>query len=360
MAADPLADKPWLLYGANGYTGRLVAEECAKGGMRPILAGRSEASIRPLAERLGLEHRIFPLDSAAGLARHIGDVDAVLLAAGPFSQTSAPVVEACLQTRTHYLDITGEIGVFEAVHARDAEATAAGCVLLPGVGFDVVPSDCLAASLKSALPEAVRLELAFHAVGSPSPGTLKTMVENAPKGGAVRREGRVVTVPAAWKSRTIPFHDGARTAATIPWGDVSTAWYSTGIPNIEVYMALPPRLILATRLTRPLTPLLRSERAQRLLKARIERRVKGPSERARETGRSELWGRVESEGGRSVEGTLTTPEGYRLTVMTAIESTRRLLEGEVGAGALTPSMAFGASYITHFDGCELRIGEPRP
>lgn len=360
MAADPAADKSWMLYGADGYTGQLIAERCVRDGLRPVLAGRREAAIRPLADRLGLPFRVFSLGSPEEVARQLEDVSAVLLCAGPFSSTSAPVVDACLRTGTSYLDITGEIAVFAAVHARDAGAKRAGCALIPGVGFDVVPSDCLAASLHEALPEATRLELAFRGTGSPSPGTAKTAVEGLAAGGAIRRNGRIVRVPLAWKTRTIPFHDEPRLATTVPWGDVSTAYYSTGIGNVEVYMAMPPWLITATRLARPFGPLLRRDSVQRYLKKRIEACVTGPDEQERRRGRSEFWGRVEAPSGRSVEGTLTTPEGYELTTVTALESVRRVLQGGIGPGALTPSMAFGASFITHFEGCELRIGAPRP
>jgi len=135
----------WMLYGANGYTGALIAEEAKRRGLTPVLAGRRADAVRPLAERLGLPHEVFPLEDHVALDRALERVDAVLLAAGPFSPTSRAVVDACIRTRRHYLDVTGEIAVFEAIFARDAEARERGAVLLPGVGFDVVPSDCLAA-----------------------------------------------------------------------------------------------------------------------------------------------------------------------------------------------------------------------
>lgn len=348
----------WLLYGANGYTGALVAEEAARRGERPVLAGRREEAIRPLAERLGLAWRTFALDDPARIAEELraAGARAVLLCAGPFSATSAPVVEACLRAGAHYLDITGEIAVLEACHARDAEARRAGVVVMPGVGFDVVPSDCLAASLKEALPDATHLELAFAATGAPSAGTTKTAVEGAGKGGAIRRDGRIVRVPHAWRTATVPFPGGSRLAVTIPWGDVSTAWYSTRIPNIEVYLAAPPRMIRGMKLLRLAAPIVALGPVERLIKRRVERTVTGPDEATRRAGRVELWGRVTNAAGRRVEGTLVTPEGYHLTMLTALECTRRVVAGGVGAGALTPSMAFGARFITEFERCELRVG----
>ena len=182
----------FLLYGANGYTGQLIAEEAARTGMRPILAGRRAETIAPIAERYGFEHRVFSLGTRAEIIRSLDGVDAVLLAAGPFSSTSAPMLDACIASGIHYLDITGEIAVFERCAAQHDRAVAARVVVLPGVGFDVVPSDCLAATLARALPNATSLELAFAGTGSGmqiSRGTAKTMLEGAGEGGAIRRDG---------------------------------------------------------------------------------------------------------------------------------------------------------------------------
>jgi short subunit dehydrogenase-like uncharacterized protein len=348
------ASSEWMIYGANGYTGELTAEEAVARGMRPVLAGRREDAVAPLAKRLGCEYRVFDLSSGPDVARNLGGVKAMLLCAGPFSRTSRPAVDGCLAAGVHYLDITGEIGVFEACHQRSEEAARAGSVVLPGVGFDVVPTDCLAASLAQALPGATELELAFHAVGSPSKGTAKTMLEGLPAGGAIRKGGVITPVPLAWKTAEIPFHDKTRLAVTVPWGDVSTAFYSTGIPNIEVYVAQPPGAIRAMKLIRPFRKLVALGPVQRMVARRIEARVKGPDAEARATGRCEVWGRVRDAAGAQVEGTLTTPEGYRFTVLASLASVERLLAGGVAPGAHTPSTAFGADFVASIEGCTLR------
>jgi short subunit dehydrogenase-like uncharacterized protein len=350
--------KDWILYGANGYTGVLIAEEARRRGLEPVLAGRREEAIAPLASRLGLRHRVFPLDDYRSIAGEIRGAGAVLLAAGPFSATSRPVVDACLDAGVHYVDITGEIPVFEACARRDREARERGVALLPGAGFDVVPSDCLAASLHRALPAASRLELAIGTLGqsSISRGTARTMLEGIASGGAVREGRRIRRVPLAWKTAEIPFRAGPRTAVTIPWGDVSTAYHSTGIPDIAVYAAAPPRLIRRLRLLRFLVPLLALRPMQALVRRGIDRRVRGPDAEARERGAAELWGRAAARSGQTVEGTLVTPEGYRLTARTAVECVRRILEGGAPAGFLTPSKAFGPGFIAEFEGCDLRVG----
>ena len=346
----------WMLYGANGYTGRLVAVQAVEAGEEPVLAGRDVAAVAELAEELGLPWRAFPLGDPGSVRANLIDVAAVLSCAGPFVHTSRPLVEACLATGTHYLDVTGEIPVFETVLGHAAAARRAGVALLPGVGFDVVPTDCLAAKLAAALPEAVELELAFAAVGgSWSRGTLKTVIEGLPHLGAVRRDGRIVAVPAAFDEKTIPFSCGPRRAVTIPWGDVSTAYHTTVIPNVRVYTAMPPRQIAWLRRLRPVLPWLGARPLKRMLQGLVAARVTGPDRETRESARMCLWGRAAAAGppegdGAEVTLTLETPEGYSFTAVSAVECVRRLLAGAVEPGAWTPARAFGAGLVDALPG----------
>jgi short subunit dehydrogenase-like uncharacterized protein len=349
----------WLLYGANGYTGRLVAELAASRGHKPILAGRSADKVRPLADKLGLPWRAFALEDTAALDEALRGVPLVVHCAGPFSQTSRPMVDACLRAGAHYLDVTGEIDVFEAVHARDAEAKARGVTLIPGVGFDVVPSDCLAALLHRALPTARELELAFAAGGGgrgglSSAGTLKTSLEGMGKGGRVRRGGRIVEVPLAHDAKEIEFADKRRYCMTIPWGDVSTAYRSTGIPDITVYMASSRRAVRSARMMRWFAPALRFKPLLRFLQGRIAARVTGPSEESRKSGKVQLWGRA-TDGQKTVEGRMTTPEGYQFTAEATLQSAERVLAGQAPKGALTPSRAFGPDYAASLPGVSVTI-----
>jgi short subunit dehydrogenase-like uncharacterized protein len=340
----------FLLYGANGYTGSLIAHLAVQSGLRPILAGRDKTRIEPLAAELGLDYRVFDLDDSSGLDAVLREVAVVLHCAGPFSRTSKPMADACLRTATHYTDITGEASVFESLAGRDAEAKAAGVMLLPGVGFDVVPSDCLAVHLKQRLPSATRLTLAIKGVGRLSHGTATTMVENIDRGGAVRRNGRIVAVPAAWKTRQVDFGKGEVTTTSIPWGDIATAFYSTGIPDIEVYAAIPGmtrRLMVASRY---FGRILSTSVVQTFLKNRIKSLPAGPSEEERRRGKSYVWGRVENDTGESRTSRLAGPEGYQLTAMTSLAIVQRILRGEVFAGFQTPGKAFGPDLITAIDG----------
>lgn len=349
----------WMIYGANGYTGKLLIEEAVKRGEKPVIAGRNEESIRNLAQKYNLPFDIFSLDNPENVSNHLKDINVLLLAAGPFSSTSKIAVDACLKSKTHYLDITGEISVFEECASRNQEAINAGIMILPGVGFDVVPSDCLSASLYQALPDATHLTLAIQAIGEASPGTMKTMLENFPEGGLIRQNGKLTRVPAAWKISEIPFKNKSKLAMTIPWGDVSTAYTSTNIPNIAVYMVLPKNIIRISKLMSPVSKVFGIKLIQDLVKNLIETNVKGPKPEEREKGKSYLWGMVENSQGKKVEGFLETSEGYKLTSKTGVDIALRVMKGDFKTGYQTPSLAYGADYIKDIEGSKLEIQDTK-
>lgn len=340
----------FLIYGANGYTGQLIAREAVRRGMRPILAGRDAEKLVPLATELGLDRRIFSLDVPAAVADGVRSVKAVLHCAGPFSWTSKPMADACLLAGVHYLDITGEEAVFEALAARDAEAKGAGIALMPGVGFDVVPSDCLAVHLKRRLPSATRLALGFQGSTAMSRGTALTVLESLPKGGVVRENGVLRRVPSAWKTRVIDFGNGPTKAMTIPWGDVSTAYHSTGIGNVEVYTASPWAMRVAGRIGRGFGWLLGSGVVQRWLKRRIDAGPPGPTEEQRRRRRTYLWGEVIDAAGKRAVSRLQTPDGYDTTVLTSVAIVDRFLQGSIAPGFQTPGLAFGPDFILTIPG----------
>lgn len=340
----------WIIYGANGYTGELIAREAARRGHRPLLAGRSREKIDTLARELGLEARGFGLDDAAQAARQIEGHALVLNCAGPFSATAAPMIEACLHARAHYLDITGEIAVFELAQSLHARAREAGVVLCPGVGFDVIPTDCVAAALKAALPDATHLALGFDSRTGLSPGTAKTSVEGLAQGGKVRRDGMIVSVPLAHRVRRIDFGDGEKAAMTIAWGDVSTAYYSTGIANIEVFMPAPPAMIANARRANWVRPLLGLMWVQKLIKARIARTVKGPNEEQRAQMPTFVWGEASNARGQKKTARVRTANGYSLTVTGSLAVVEHLMTHKPSGGATTPSKLVGADLVTRLPG----------
>ncbi len=340
----------WILYGANGYTGELIARAESRRGWRPTLAGRNEQRVSKLAAELGCPSRAFALKHATEIVSQLSGARLVLNCAGPFSATAVPLIEACLSAGVSYLDITGEIAVIESAAARDERAKRAGVVLIPAVGFDVVPSDCLAALLAARLPSATRLLLAFAGSGDLSPGSAKTLLDYLPHGGRARIDGRITRVPLAWKTREVPLAGRTKTAVTIPWGDVASAYYSTGIGNIEVYTPVAPKRLRLLRRWGWLLPLLRLGPLRRYAERRIARTVRGPTAGDRASGRASFWGRVEDDAGHSAEATLTTPSAYDLTVLTALAGVERVLAGNIPPGFHTPSRAFGREFILSIPG----------
>jgi short subunit dehydrogenase-like uncharacterized protein len=346
-----------LVYGSYGYTGNLIAEAAVDRGFDVVVAGRNRPRVESQAARLGCDECVVGLDEPNVLDMALAEVPVIVHCAGPFVDTYQPMVEACLRTGTHYLDITGEIGVFEAIAHLDGRAREEDVMLLPGTGFDVVPTDCLAAHLHERLPAASRLALGFDASIGVSPGTAKTMVEGLGDGGAIRRDGTIESVPLAWQTRETDFGNGEKTAMTIPWGDVSTAYYTTHIPNVEVYTTAHPKTVRNLRIARHFEWLLGSGPVKALLSRLVDSRVEGPTERERATERAYVWGEAEADDGRRVVSRLETPHSYELTVQTALEITERVLDGDTPAGFQTPAGAYGADLILAVDGVERTDGD---
>lgn len=342
----------WLLYGAYGFTGRLLVDEALRRGHRPVLAGRDAAKLAALASVHDLEWIALDLDDLSLLTRTVERFDLVFHAAGPFIRTSAPMIRACLAGQTHYLDITGELGVYENTFRQGGEAMARGVALMSGAGFDIVPSDCLARYVADRLPGATRLETAIRALAAVSSGTVKSGLVNLqelPGGSVIRRDGRLVARPLGKDRREVIFSDGVeKTVAAFPWGDLVTAYHTTGIPNITTYLPLPglPGLSL---LSRAAAMALKLPGMRGLAERAATLAFSGPDEHAQQTGRAYLWARAEDASGQSVEAWLETGEAYRFTALAGVRAVERLL-ADNPRGALTPAGAFGADFVLGIEG----------
>lgn len=343
--------QPWLLYGATGYTGELIAREAVRRGQQPVLAGRSREKVTKLAAELNCPSAVFEIDDHTTLVSTLQGVAAVLNCAGPFSVTASSMMQGCLATRVHYLDITGEIDVFELAHSANEKAQRAGMVLCPGVGFDVVPTDSVAAALKAALPDASELALGFDSRSGFSKGTAKTAVESTGHGCKVRRNGNIVAVPLGSDTRRIDFGNGERLAVRIPWGDVSTAFYTTGIPNISVYTATSANAVKRLRRMDWLRPVLRQRWAQNIIKRRIEQRLKPPDRTQRDNNPSYVWGEARNPAGEIKTARLRTPNGYALTVLSSLGIMEQLLALPARSGFMTPTMLVGAEFVSTLPNC---------
>ena len=343
--------KTFLLYGSYGYTGQLIVELAMQDGLRPILAGRDEKKLQAQAGKYGLAYHAFSLHETSRLDSALQEVDVVLHCAGPFVNTFRQMAEACLRTKKHYVDISGEIPGFEALAEMDAQAKEAGIMLLPGGGFDVVPSDCLAAHVKQRLPTATHLRLFLSGVGAGvSRGTAKSAIENMHRQGRIRRDGQLVQVPPAWRVLEQDFGRGRVKVVSVGWGDVSTAYYSTGIPNIETYFAFPRVMINFFYSMRMLGPLFYNRVAKNILKSLVNTFLPpGPNEGKRKNRFATMIGEVTDDKGNRAASKLITPEGYTCTALTTVEIMKRILDGDYKVGFQTASLAYGADFILQFE-----------
>ncbi|RUO81480.1 hypothetical protein CWI84_01610 [Idiomarina tyrosinivorans] len=338
----------WLIYGAYGYSGHLIAQQAKKLGYSPVLGGRNAAKLETVANRLELPFQAFSLDDAGAIEKALKDVDLVINCAGPFQYTAAQLIAACLATKTHYLDITGEIEVFELAHQYARQAREAGVVLCPGVGFDVIPTDCVAARLNAQVPDAEYLALGFDSTSRMSQGTAKTSIERLSKGGAVRHNGVIENVPLAYRTRTIDFGNGEKLAMTIPWGDVSTAYYTTEIPNIEVYVPASPKLVKRLRMLNWFRWLFSFAWVKKRLIAKVKDQPAGPDTQERKNNPTYVWGEVRNAKGYTKSLKVKVKNGYSVTAEGAVMLAVYTLQNPQKGGFYTPSRLYGAKLLDAF------------
>jgi short subunit dehydrogenase-like uncharacterized protein len=335
-----------IIYGSYGYTGKLITSVCKSKQLNIILAGRDGKALEKQSKETGYPFEIVQVDDVETLRRLLRKGSVVIHCAGPFQFTAKAMIEACLETKTHYTDITGEHQVFEMLALYDARGKQAGITIIPGTGFDVVPSDCLALHLKNRLPSATHLQLAFSmSKGGMSRGTSRTMIEGLGEGSMIRRSGKLVRIPLGEKVIEVSFQHYKTKALCIPWGDISTAWRSTGIPNIEVYMGANDKLIGIAGKSTYVNWLLRRRWVKKILKSVVDRKSPGPEQDRRLAGSSSLWGRVWDDSGNEAISTIETISGYDLTAQTSVMIVEKILRGDYKTGFQTPAMAYGPDMI---------------
>ncbi len=339
-----------ILYGSYGYTGKIIAQECKAKNLNVILAGRNKESLQAQSKETGYPFEVVDISDSVALKNLLKKGALVIHCGGPFQYTASAMADACLETKTHYTDITGEHEVFELLASYDQKGKASGIMIMPGTGFDVVPSDCLALHLKNRLPSATHLQLAFTmSKGGLSRGTSKTMTEGLGNGSLIRKDGKLTHINLGEKVLEIDFGPFKAPTLNIPWGDISTAWRSTGIPNIEVYTGATTSMIRNARLSKYLNWFLRLQLVKNYMLSKIDKKPAGPSEEKRNSGRSFLWGKVWDDTGKECISQLETVSGYTLTAKTAVLIAEKIMAGNFKAGYQTPSMAYGADLIMEID-----------
>jgi short subunit dehydrogenase-like uncharacterized protein len=309
-----MSDTSWMLYGATGFTGTLIARHACERGHRPLLAGRSAPAIAALGEHLDLPHRAVGLDDPAALRAALADVDLVLNAAGPFLHTASPLAEACLRAGVHYLDISNELPVFSALYDLHELAQRHGVTIVPGVGFGVVATNCLARYVGEAVGGAEELEVAARpAVARPGPGVAATRQEYLPYGGWIRRGGWLRPEPLGSGATMISLPDGPCLAIPVPTGDLEAAFRATGAADVTAYVAVAE-----------------------------DRALDAGADRA-QGARSYGWARATGTDGVSVEAWLETGESYAFTAAASIRAVEEVRTGSV-PGAHSPATVFGADF----------------
>lgn len=342
-----------LLYGANGYTGQLIARYANTYGLQPLLAGRNELALQKMAAELNLPYVKVSLDDARVLESVLKQVKVVVHAAGPFHQTAWQMIDACLKTKTHYIDINGDVSVFEMIRTYDQRARDNGIMLLPGAGFDVVPTDCTALMLKEALPDASSLQLAFVAVGGGlSHGTATTMVNKLGEGGLVRKNGSIEKVPLGHKGFHIFIGGKKYFVMSIPWGDVSTAYVTTGISNIETYTGIPSTVYRLLQFQKLFNWLLRTSFIRKLAQNKIEARPAGPNDEMRSKAKALVWGKAFNDEGKEATVMLETPDGYTLTAHSSLIIANKILQENFKPGYQTPASAYGSPLVFEIPGAK--------
>jgi short subunit dehydrogenase-like uncharacterized protein len=339
-----------MLYGATGYTGRLLASAFLERGMAPVLCGRSEDKLRALAANLELEYRVAGLKDPDEIARALDGVGVLLNAAGPFSQTAPPLVEACLRERVHYLDVAGEVAVIDMASRKSDEARRRDVMLMPSVGFDVVPSDCLAAHVARRSPNPRRMFIGVAGLQLMSRGSAKTFVEGIGDLIWVRRGGDLKRVPPASLVRHFDYGSGPSSSTVVSWGDVASAYFTTGVPDITAYFEATDPVRLHNSMMGlfgwaiPFTPW------RAWLRAGVELWPEGPTKEERARRHAVVVVEVEDDDGGVFRSRLRTPEAYSFTAISASAIAQRVHAGDFAPGYQTPARVYGEDFVLTFPG----------
>lgn len=329
-----------------------MVDQCLARGIKPFLGGRNAEKLKNQAEKHSLDYLAFDVSDKDRLHEFLSMGSVLLHCAGPFIHTSQTVLDACFQTNTHYLDITGEYQVFDLCQAHSEKFKSQNLTVVPGVGFDVVPSDCLAAMLKAEMPDATDLQLAFVNKGAKmSRGTLKTMIENLGDKQVRRENGQYAYAPMGQNTLMVDFGDFEQICMAISWGDISTAYFSTDIPNIQVFAGTEARQVSQVRKMQMLSWFFRMKPVKRYLQRKLDSKPDGPSDQKREKSVTFMWGSV-SNGNTTVEKRLRVPNGYTVTADSSVRIAQEVLNGNFKPGYQTPSSAYGKDFVLALDGVE--------
>jgi len=338
------------LLGATGYTGKLITDAAASYGISLMLLGRSQQKLRALSDRVGYPFQTVSVSSESALQESLRNVDVMINAAGPFSATAQLVVEACLATNTHYLDLTGEIPVFDTLFSYHKQANKQGIMVMPGVGFAVVASDCLAAYVASQLPDAMMLNIGVSRSDIFSRGSARTMLELFDNGVLVRRNGMLEKIPVASLEHYFDFGLGRRPALAVSWPDVFTAYHTTGISNISTYFEVGAMERSAAMYGRYAGWTLKLPFARQAMQLQLSLLPEGPSQQCRDIRHRVVVAEAVAADGTCFRCRLTTPEAYTFSALSTLEIAKRVINGEYRCGFQTPAGVYGPELLQAIPG----------
>ncbi|MES2433567.1 MAG: saccharopine dehydrogenase NADP-binding domain-containing protein [Pseudomonadota bacterium] len=310
--------KKLMIYGATGYTGRMVAEHAKTANTPIVLAGRNAGSLAKLAAELGVEHRVFTLDNAAAIDMNVADVAVLVNCAGPFMRTAKPLLEACLRNQVHYIDTAAELDSYRLAEAFDDAAKAAGVMLMPGGGGSVAMLGSLAGHAVARSTNPVRIRIALHVSGGMSRGSAISATENMTAETLARIDGALVTVIN--DIQKFDFGRGAVDCFKVTLPDLITIWRATDVPNIETFVHVT---------------------GDGFPQGDLSALPDGPSEQERLANRYQSVVEVTAANGTLVRSLLDTVNGYTFTAIAAATAGRRVLNGESRPGFQTPAGLFG-------------------
>ena len=315
-----------LIYGATGYTGRMAAERAKALGLTFEIAGRNHSRLAALAAHLDVPFRVF--DTGADVENALTDISVLLNFAGPFAHTAEPLMRACIKAGVDYLDITAEINVYRLAERLGAEAASNDVMLLPGVGWDVVPTDSLAVHVAQRVERPLALSIALQVPGAMSRGSAMSVSEIISAGVLARVDGELVSTPDA-TPRHFDFGDGPVLCVPLSFGDLVTGWHSTGIPDIAMFVHIA---------------------GDAFAEGDLSRLPDGPTAEEREAHRARAVVEVTGAGGAIARSVIETVNGYSYTPLAAVEAARRVLEGERRPGFTTPVRVFGVGFAESIAG----------
>ncbi|MDJ0789011.1 MAG: saccharopine dehydrogenase NADP-binding domain-containing protein [Myxococcota bacterium] len=339
-----------VVYGATGFTGRLVIDELIRAGIEPVLAARDARRLRTLRAELALESFACRVEEVGRMRRLLRAGDVVLSAAGPFRETALPLAEACLGAGAHYLDLSGEARATAEVSRLHDRATRRGTMLLPGVGFDVVPSDCLAAHVSRKAPGAEWLRIGISGLDQVSRGSALTISRQLGRKVDVRRSGHLTSVVAGTLWHSFDFGSGARPSTAVSWADVVTAWYTTAVPNVTVYFDASPAVAATMLASGWIGDLAQAPPWRHFVDFHLPTLEEGPDAERRARARAV----IVCEAGRGstclARARLESPGAYDVSAASAARIARRVSEGDFEAGFQTPGRLFGADFALSLPG----------